>query len=309
MRKTSILLFLTIITSTASFAQSNTWKRMRYEFFGGIGATNFLGELGGADEKGSTFIQDLEITETHFGANLGARYWFSQKMAVQSAFSFGFVRGDDAKTEEEFRKNRNLSFRSPIFEWQFRLEYNLFPQKKGHRYNLRKVRGRPGNNITIDAFAGIAGFWFNPQAERDGEWIDLQPLGTEGQNYISTREPYSRVAVAIPFGFMVKYIINRKWSASLEFGPRFTFTDYIDDCSGTYADPDKIAESAPGGLAGSGWLAKELADRSLSRETEPNRSAAGEQRGNSFNDDMYMFMFINVNYKVKTGRNGLPRFN
>lgn len=304
MRK--IILFLTtfIIIAQVADAQSTRWKRMRYEFFGGIGATNFLGELGGSDQKGSTFLKDLEITETRFGGTLGARYWILQRFAVQTALSFGYVRGDDSKTEEEFRKNRNLHFRSPIFEWQARIEYNLIAQKKGHRYNLRKVRGRPGNNITLDVYAGIAGFYFNPQAEYQGEWYDLQPLGTEGQNYIDTREPYSRIALAIPFGFQVKYIINSKWSAALDFGPRFTFTDYIDDVSGTYADPDEIAAHSDNPV-----VARELADPSLSRATHPEYTGAGQQRGNSFDDDIYMFMFVTVNYKVKTGRNGLPRLN
>lgn len=303
MNKFIPILLLIITTSLASHAQSNKWKRMRYEFFGGLGATNFLGELGGSDESGSNFVKDFEFSQTRMGGTAGIRYWIARRVAIQSAFSFGYVRGDDSKTNNEFRQNRNLHFRSPILEGQLRLEYNLIAEKKGHRYNLRKVRGRPGNNVTLDVFAGIAGFWFNPQAQYQDVWYNLQPLGTEGQNYIDTREPYSRISMSIPFGFQVKYIINRKWSVGLEFGPRFSFTDYIDDVSTTYADPDLVSIAA-----GGNYIAGELADPSFSRSTDPNMTAAGQQRGNSFDDDLYMFMFATVNYKVKTGRNGLPRF-
>jgi hypothetical protein len=47
-----IILILCFITSNLTFSQSSSrWKRMRYEVFYGLGATNFLGELGGADRE------------------------------------------------------------------------------------------------------------------------------------------------------------------------------------------------------------------------------------------------------------------
>lgn len=303
MKKITLILLMFLMIDIISYAQLSQWKRARYEFFGGLGVTNFLGELGGSDQEAATFLKDLELSQTRVGGTLGMKYMLTRDFSVLSAFSFGYVRGDDSKTNNEFRQNRNLHFRSPIVELQGRLQYTIIKDKKGARYNLKKVRGKPGNNITLDFFAGVAGFWFNPQAQYLGKWYNLQPLGTEGQNYIDTRTPYSRISLALPVGFNVRYIVNRNWSVALDFGPRFTFTDYIDDVSGTYADAEKIIAAA-----NNNFVAGELADPSLKRNTEPNLTAAGQQRGNSFDDDIYMFLFVTVNYKVKTGRNGLPRF-
>jgi len=215
---------------------------MRYEVFGGIGATNFLGELGGADGP-SGYIKDLEFSMTRPCYTLGARYMLTQRIGLSSSISHGMLRGDDKKTNEEYRSARNLNFRSPIVEFSTRLEYSILTPKKGHRYSLRKVRGRGGFRFQFDAFLGLGIFYFNPKGydEESDKWVKLRPLGTEGQNYAETRKPYSRVSLSMPVGLSVKYILNRKWNIGLEYGLRPTLTDYIDDVSTTYADPTLIA--------------------------------------------------------------------
>jgi len=279
---------------------------MRYEVFGGVGATNFLGELGGSNGT-SGYIKDLEFSMTRPCYTLGARYMLTRKLGWQASLSHGMLRGDDKKTEEQYRRARNLNFRSPIVELATRLEYSILTPKKGHRYSLRKVRGRAGVRFQADIFLGIGVFYFNPKGydEETQEWVKLRPIGTEGQNYAKTRKPYSPVSVSFPVGFNVKYILNRKWNIGLEYGMRPTLTDYIDDVSTTYADPEQIGQNS--GIDPE--LAKRLADPSENKYN-PNGSYKNinQQRGNSKNNDMYMFMFITVNYKLKTTRKGLPKF-
>jgi len=47
---------------------------MRYEVYLGAGATNFLGELGGANRIGTHFVRDLEFSMTRPEFSLGIRY-------------------------------------------------------------------------------------------------------------------------------------------------------------------------------------------------------------------------------------------
>jgi hypothetical protein len=47
----------------------------------------------------------------------------------------------------------------------------------------------------------------------------------------SKPEEYSNIQGALPFGVGFKYIYNPKWYFSLEFGPRKTFFDYLDNVS------------------------------------------------------------------------------
>jgi len=146
---------------------------------------------------------------------------------------------------------------------------------------------------------GISGFWFNPQGQLNGKWYNLQPLGTEGQGIIPTRKKYSRIQPAIPYGIGFKYGLDRKWSVGLEFGVRKTFTDYIDDVSTTYFDKELIREQY-------GDIAAQLSDPSSGEH--PQWTASGQQRGDAKDKDAYMYMTINVVYKLKQNRRGLPKF-
>ncbi|MFO7869051.1 MAG: hypothetical protein R6U95_07115 [Bacteroidales bacterium] len=293
-----------------SQAQSD-WVRYRYEIIGGIGPTFFLGELGGNDGIGQNNILDLDWGATRVGGHVGMRYFVQQRLAVQASFTFGFIHGSDKNTNEFYRNYRDISFRSPIYELHGRIEYKIRKERPGHRYDLKGVRGRRAVKLVTYAFVGVGVFYFNPQAQIDGSWINLQPIGTEGQNFMKTRKPYSRVAMSIPCGFQFKYLANRYWAFSFEVGPRFLFTDYLDDVSTTYASPDKIAEHqnrVPD------YVAKLLADPAYESNIRPSTGGGltygyyNEQRGDPYDNDFYMFAMISVHYKLKAKRNGWPTF-
>lgn len=308
MKKILLVLLVVIVLVDVASAQkkrrSTRWKRTRYEAIFGAGATNFMGELGGADQIGTDYYRDFEIAMTRPLGQIGLRYKLEENLAIKTALTYGILRGDDKTTTEYHRNNRNLHFKSSIIEFGAQLEYSVIREKEGHRYRLRKVRGLKGYLTNTYFFAGVAGFYFNPKAQSsiDGKWHALQPLGTEGQGLIETRKMYSRVQVSIPYGIGFKYGMNRKWSIGLEYGIRKTFTDYIDDVSTTYYDNNLLA-------AERGEIAASLADPSLSRaEGVLNLTGPNQQRGDAKDKDSYMFLVINVTYKLKTGRNGMPKF-
>jgi hypothetical protein len=58
--KNLILIVIAVLFASNVDAQYSTrWKRYRYEMVYGIGATNFLGELGGANREGTDFLRDF----------------------------------------------------------------------------------------------------------------------------------------------------------------------------------------------------------------------------------------------------------
>jgi len=299
--KKIILVILLLSFNLSIFSQrSARWKRMRYEIFYGIGATNFLGELGGANKQGTNFLSDFEFSMTRPLLSLGFRYMMLERVSTKVMLSYGWLRGDDKTTTEQYRNYRNLSFYTPLVEFAVQGEYHIIKERIGHRYNLRRVRGVKGIKLNTYLFGGIAGFWFNPKGkDQNGKWQSLQPLGTEGQTVSPVRKKYSRVQVAIPFGIGFKYGIDRKWSMGLELGIRKTFTDYIDDVSTTYYDNDAIKTA-------NGDNAAYLADPSSGEN--PGWTVGGQQRGDPTDNDTYMFMILNLTYKLRTGRGGLPKF-
>ena len=294
-------------TSTNSFV--NRKKKPRPEFIVGVGASNFLGELGGANRIGTFFVRDLEFKATRPSAQVGIRYKFNNHFAVKGGFYYQMVNGSDKLTKEPYRQNRNLSFRSPIYELSVQGEFFLTKEQQGARYKIKNAKGVKNYDFQAYLFGGIGGFFFNPQAMYHGNWVNLQPLGTEGEGLPGGPKKYSRFSVCIPYGIGVKDAINKEWSIGLEIGMRKTFTDYIDDVSGNYYDNAKLR-------AARGNMAADLADPSLHNYPEAYggdasgayQTLAGEVRGHPKHKDAYMFINVTASYKIPSKRRTRSKF-
>ena len=297
--KKAVLVLLSLIVLLPAISNAQRWKRQRYEFSFGAGITNFLGELGGANQIGTHYFKDLEWSQSRLALAVGLRYKLSNYFALKSHLTYGRVSGSDKLTEENFRHYRNLSFFSDIYEFNINFEGAFQQEQIGHRYHLNKVRGTIGYEIYTYAFIGAGIFHFDPKTEYNGSVVRLQPLGTEGQGVIPSRTKYSLFQFCIPVGIGFKYTLGRQWGVGLELGIRKTFTDYIDDVSTTYFD----FKSYPGQYDP---LALILSDRS--NHTKPENTLPGSQRGDNRQNDSYMFAIFSINYKLTGGHGILPRF-
>lgn len=207
---------------------------------------------------------------------------FNNHWAFRLGLTYGSMIAADSKSNDDYQKRRNLSFRSRTLDGHLMFEFNFLPYQVAN----------PQTRFAPFVFGGLSIYKFNPQAELDGSWYDLQPLGTEGQGSEAypDRDQYSRVQVALNFGGGFKFKIARRWGITVEAGPRRLYTDYFDDVSTTYADPDVIA-------AETGEIAATLADRSIDGQSLNN---TGRQRGNASDKDWYMFTGITINYTLST---------
>ncbi len=284
-------------------------KKPRPEFIIGLGASNFLGELGGANQIGTFFVRDLEFKATRPSAQIAIRYKSKSRLAIKAGFYYQLLSGDDKLTKEPYRNNRNLHFRSNVFELSGQLEFFFTKEQQGHRYNIKNVKGMKSYNFQAYGFVGGGAIFFNPQAKYNGSWVSLQPLGTEGQGLPGGPKKYSRFTVVIPYGLGVKDAINKEWSIGLELGIRKTFSDYIDDVSGVYYDNATLR-------AARGDMAADLADPSLHNYPESlggdavggNQTSKGEVRGHSNHKDAYMFINITASYKIPSKRRTRSKF-
>lgn len=299
MKIKSLLLIAIFALPLLSIAQGRRWKKFRYEIVAGVGAANFLGELGGADQIGTDFYKDFELKMTRPAGNIGMRYKLTPQTAVKVGLTWGAVAGDDALTTEIHRSNRSIHFRSHIVELAAQYEFYLKKEQAGHRFKLRGIKGRKMHGLYPYGFFGLSAFWFNPRAKaQDGSWTSLKKLGTEGQYIAETRRPYSRITVAIPIGIGLKWKINRQVLIGLEYGKRKTFTDYIDDTSTTYW-PNDVIETEMGATAA--YLADPTQGSWIG-------AAPNQQRGDPTDNDSFMFLLFTFNYTLKTTRGGLPKF-
>ncbi|MGZ4116807.1 MAG: type IX secretion system protein PorG, partial [Bacteroidia bacterium] len=169
---------------------------------------------------GSYYIGDLNPT-AHFNqftkpaAGIVCRYNFNHRLAARANLLFGNIEGHDSFSNSPAAIQRNLSFKSPIDELSAQLEFNFFEYAIG---NEKK-------KFSPYLFLGIAGFKFNPQGELNGDWVALQPLGTEGQGLEggATKKKYKLIQMSIPFGVGAKANLSKNIGISFEWGMRKTF--------------------------------------------------------------------------------------
>ncbi len=302
-----LLLYLSFIL-LPTLASSQTWRYVRNEVSFGVGASNFLGDLGGAKGIGTHGIKDLKLAMTRPSIQLGYKYMITPGFSVKGTFIWGYLNGDDANTKNVIRNNRNLSFRSVIGELSVLGEFYPWGERVTPKYKIVGVNGNKTFTVMPYFYTGIGVTFFNPKAELNGSWVPLQPLGTEGQGLAGRPDKYKRVTMIFPFGMGLKYLIDKHWSLSFDISLRYTLSDYIDDVSTTYYFPDQI-QAANGGDAGV------LSDRAI----DPSLGLSGVnaygngvnnylQRGNPKYNDAYMFAIFSVHYRFKQGTSFIPKF-
>jgi hypothetical protein len=213
-----------------------------------INALNYYGDL---SPKPSVFSTDISFTRPAIGISFAHR--FGPRYTLTGTFMYGALKGSDRESADKddmengyFRYQRNLSFRNRIKELSIVGSIDLFENQATY---ISRVAWTPY------AFAGLSLFHHNPQAQvpiqdvygnpfpNAGEWVDLQPLGTEGQHADLPDgaankgiKPYKRIQVAIPIGIGARFRLNEVLDISGEIGFRYTFTDYLDDVSQNYVD-------------------------------------------------------------------------
>jgi Domain of unknown function (DUF6089) len=276
--RVSLTLILILFTFYKSSSQSIEFGLM-------VGASNYYGDLSN---------NSVMLSQTHPSVGILGRYNIDNRWAVKGYLGYGRISGADSLGSSDYRKVRNLSFYSDIYEFSAQVELNL----------VKNVRG--SNKLIPYVFTGIGVFNFNPKAKLRDTVYELQPLGTEGQGttLYNDRQKYALTTICIPLGFGFKKRLSERFSVGLEMGVRFTFTNYLDDVSGTYADAKAVRASY-------GVIAEQLSDRSREKTIDgSNVFKEGDPRGfKSFQfNDMYFMGGLSVTYILKNKGQLCPKF-
>ena len=259
-------LLLAVLFLFISTTESNAQYKPNQEF----------GILGGA----GYYIGDMNPTHfnnSRIAGGITYRKNFDRRFSFKSSALYTNLYAEDKNSNDAIKENRNLHFKSDIIELSGQMEFNFLPYETGNSLY----------NWTPFIFTGVSIFNYNPKAEAsDGQWYNLQELGTEGQGTTSfhDRKKYSLTQLSIPFGGGVKIGVSDNFNIIFEYGLRKTFTDYIDDLSTTYAGiPSEFTN-----------IAIELADQSID-----GPQIAGVARGDETNKDWYSFSGITLSFKLQ----------
>ncbi|SDJ86820.1 hypothetical protein SAMN05421823_101295 [Catalinimonas alkaloidigena] len=236
-------------------------------------------------------------------------------VTLRADLSWARLRGDDYfkanpfDAEERRRYLRNANFRNSLKELAVTAAIDVLPVDD---WLMRPL-------LMPYALIGVGVFHHNPRVWLDGEWVNAAPLGTEGQHADNAAEkgyptPYKRVQVSVPLGLGVRYRLTPQLELSGEATYRFTTTDYLDDVSGTFADPRDLspearrlvnrsaARSASGASRGLATLLgndQQIQQMTLDGETYdyvPTFFQRGNARGTTSGNDGYVAFLIRLSY-------------
>src|SRR5579875_1060933 len=210
--RTLVLICLFVTFASQSFSQSITTGNGKVELGLGVGPLFFLGDLGGNPGVGqSTWLKDVSFPLVKLAKGLYVNVYPTEWLGFRLAINQGKLDGYDSVIkdkggDEQYRKARNLEFRTNLLEAYVAAEF--YPTVFLEKYDGLQGKLRPYGII------GVGFFHFNPQGRYYApngtvSWVDLQPLRLEGQGMAEypDRKQYSLTQMEIPMGFGFKYYL------------------------------------------------------------------------------------------------------
>ncbi|HVZ95544.1 MAG TPA: hypothetical protein VG847_01615 [Chitinophagaceae bacterium] len=261
-----------------------------FEIGGSIGGMNCFTDLGGRKGIGKKFVKDFNLKTTQMSGGMFFSVVYKNEFALRLEATFGNVEAYDSilasvKDKSQERYYRNLSFRSPISEIALVAEFHPF-----------YIFGDYDEDHTPPAVspylvAGIGYFHFNPEAKLGNNWVNLQPLHTEGEGFAEypNVKNYKLSQINFPIGIGARYDVSPIINLRAEILTRFLQTDYLDDVSGRYIDPAVFSKYLSG---------QDLANALLLNDrAKPGAETAHPNgiRGNPKNNDSY------ITFNIKLG--------
>ncbi len=262
MKKLLLILFVSILFAETLSAQSffNNRHNRRFMAIAGGGTSTYFGDL-----KGDNIFFD---PTPNFST--GLEFGLNSQVTIRSEFLWYRLTGSDAVSQLPATVTRNLSFVANNTEVSTVVIYNLI--RGGTRYYQRQI-------VTPYVFTGTGFTIHRPKAEYNGKTYGLRKYQTEGVKY-------SPVALVIPMGGGLKFMVSPSMNIIAEIGYRKTFTDYLDDVSSRYIDPSNFTDP----------IALALQDRAPEIGEEPRNP--GGVRGNPDRNDAYAVYSIKMEYFI-----------
>lgn len=235
------------------------------------GAANYLGDL--SNNSRSVFIKETNLAGGGF-----IRYNFHKLGTIKLGVNYTTLSGGDQNAPDSELQGRNLSFSTSILDFSLVGEFNILGYQP---YNLY----RP---FSPYVFLGIGMFTYSPSTLYQGEDVKLRPLGTEGQGTADGPAPYGKTAISIPFGLGVKYALTDKLNLGFQVGAYRTNTDYLDDVSTNFVDPQRL---------GLDPVAAALSNRSGELPgNDLSRYSPGMPRGDNKAQDWFFMAGLTISY-------------
>jgi opacity protein-like surface antigen len=273
--KHALVISVFISCLTLSFFDARAQNRSKFgtKYVSPFGVVSLTAGLGVA-YYGGDLNDGLNMKHLGLGPaiSLGGLYRLTENISARGEIRFYQVSAD-----QKYSKNNqhNLSFRTRNPDVNLGLQFDLFSFNRQSKINPY-------------LFGGLGFTLLNPKAKLEGEWYSLAPLTTEGIKY-------SRVPLVLTGGIGVSFKTTERLSLGLELNNNFVRSDYLDDVSTVYPNPDNLPSD----------LSRQLSDRSGEIGLTPQQP--GWIRGNAKNKDSYLFFQVRATYLIGNRMQALER--
>lgn len=262
--KTRVLFIIIILFLLRVDAESQ-----RLSMRAGLGASSYYGDL----------VQGYPLlNQTSPSFTLGAAYDITEQLKARMQFSYLRVRADDKNNKREDFKDRNLNFRSGVFETALMAEYDIFNKEEYF--------------IVPYVFGGLGLFSYNPTTiDLNGNKVNLRDARTEGQGFpaFPDRKPYSKIGLNISAGLGLRMEYSDEVAFSIEYNFRKLFTDYLDDVSKTYPDPSVMPAD---------WVASSFLLSYRGHELGGIFPGSSRPRGSTRNKDAFYTIQLTASFRL-----------
>ena len=288
------------------FSVQNVNAQYYYNYGRGYGESEITFELGasggimngmtdiGGSKKGKAnvgFMNDFTLNNTKLNGGIYFAGTYRDVLAIRLEANVGQVAATDSSlkgTTDAYalgRYDRNLSFKSNIINANAIMEF--------HPLFIKSYTDEDPPRFSPYVLAGVGYTKYNPQANLNGYWYDLQSLKLEGNGFpeYADRKEFKTSAVTVPFGVGLRYDLGPLVNLRLEFVRYWMDTDYLDGAHyGDWVDPSLFYRYLnPGNAA----VAVQLYNRSTTvnppRDTRP--------RANEKNNDTFWTFNFKIGYK------------
>jgi hypothetical protein len=218
------LIILSVLCFLWPAADAQLWKLHRLEVSGGIGTTQFFGDIGGySNSKNILGIRDFTFLQTRFDINGNIRYRITEDISVRFNLVSGLFRATDARGSNE---SRGFESSTIFLEPSVIGEYYFIKNKEENSFvfmndNVTLLKSFL-KSLDFYAFAGFGGLAYKVTPNSI-----LAPHVTSSGGFTEV----------VPVGIGVSMIYNSKINFGIELGGRFTYSDGIDG----YASPKSTA--------------------------------------------------------------------
>jgi len=228
-----------------------------------------LGVMGGGAGYMGDLNQNNPLKVSGFSAGVYGKYNFNQYFGARLNYHYGQIKGNDANSDNQQFRDRNLKFNTSLSEVSALIDFNFFNFKLGGGTR----------QFTPYLFTGVGLLIFKPKVKYDGDTYRLDRLATEGQE-----NGYKNAVLTIPYGVGLRYNYKDTWSVFTELGYRTPATDYLDDVSGRYPVSPVFVGNPAINLTNPG------------NPNNPNIGIPGTQRGDFRKRDTYLFVSVGISF-------------